>query len=264
MLLDAVIIVLRETLEAGVLVSLLLSIASRLQLGSRWLWLALAAGLVGAAAYAASLGTVSTWFDYVGQEVINAGMQYSIYACMLVISLLLASPMHANHRHLGIFLILTVALALAREGSEIAVFLLGYSHDRDLLDKALTGGFVGLMLGLSVGALTYYAIVSLPPGGEFRVQQILLALIAAGMVEQATQLLVQADWLPAAMPLWDSSELLSERSVAGEIAYAIFGYEATPTPVEACLYVVALVLVPVSIVLHRRLVVPGPKAARPV
>jgi high-affinity iron transporter len=144
-------------------------------------------------------------------------------------------------------------LAVVREGAEIAVFFFGYLQQEDVQTRALTGGFVGLMLGLSAGALCYYFIVSLSPVMERRIQYLLLALVAAGMVGQGTQLLIQADWLPSAMPLWDTGGWLSERSVAGEIAYAIFGYEATPTAVEVGFYAVALALIPLSMLLCRRL-----------
>jgi len=251
MLLDAVIIILRETLEAGVLVSLLLTIAHRFHLGARWLFFALATGLVGAGVYAASLATVSTWFDDVGQEVINAAMQYGIYLSLLAISLLISLVATAKRRFLAGFLMLTVVLAVVREGAEITVFFTGYLQNEDVLSRALTGGFVGLMLGLSAGALCYYVIVSLSPTMERRIQHVMLALMAAGMVGQATQLLIQADWLPSTMPLWDTGGWLSERSVAGEIAYAIFGYEATPTPVEVGFYSVALALIPLSVMLCR-------------
>ena len=61
-------------------------------------------------------------------------------------------------------------------------------------------------------------------------------LVAAGMSSQAALLLIQADWLPAQLPLWDSSGWLPETSVTGQVLYALVGYEATPTPVQAGFY----------------------------
>ena len=102
---------------------------------------------------------------------------------------------------------------------------------------------VGLMIGLSVGILCYLALTALlRPTNAQRVQRIVLPLVAAGMVLQATQLLIQADWLPAGPALWNSSALLSEHSISGQMAYAVFGYEATPTAVEIGFYLGALVV----------------------
>ena len=79
MFLDIIIIVLRETLEASVLVAVLLSIAKSQRIGASWLWVALFPGLFGAIVYGAYMGDVSEWFDYTGQELVNASLQILIY-----------------------------------------------------------------------------------------------------------------------------------------------------------------------------------------
>jgi len=70
----------------------------------------------------------------------------------------------------------------------------------------------------------------------------LLSLVAAGMLSQAVLLLIQADWLPSQLPLWDTSEWLSENSVTGQLLYALIGYEATPTALQAFFYFGGLLL----------------------
>ncbi len=251
MLLDAVIIVLRETLEAGVLVSVLLTVGNRYKLGLRWLAWAFSGGMVGAIIYAGNMGLVSHWFDYVGQEVVNAIIQYSIYLSLLLICLFVASIPRISSRALIYLLTLTVALALIREATEIIIFYSGFIGNSAVFSKAATSGFIGLMLGLSVGALCYFSIMSLKPRHVKPVQIGVLALVGAGMVAQATQLLIQADWLPSVAPLWDTREILPEASMPGQLAYAIFGYEATPTPLEAGLFLGALACTPLLIALSR-------------
>lgn len=255
MLLNAVIIVLRETLEAGVLVSILLSISSQLTLGHRWLWWAFAAGIIGAIVYAVNLGRVSEWFDYVGQEVVNAMIQYAIYISLVVLCMAIYFPHRYSRRSMMWLLGVIAVLASVREGSEIIIFYSGFLHDSDMLVRAATSGFIGLMIGISVGALCYHAIVSCSDAAARTFQLVLLSLVAAGMVAQASQLLVQADWLPSSAALWDTSEYLPESSIVGQLAYATFGYEASPTPVEAYLYFTALmfiVLLPVGLRYGRR------------
>jgi high-affinity iron transporter len=63
------------------------------------------------------------------------------------------------------------------------------------------------------------------------------------MTLQATALLIQADWLPADYPLWDSSALLAEQSVAGQLLYALVGYEATPTALQLGAYLTAVLVI---------------------
>ena len=63
MLINSVVIVLREVLEAALMVSVLLAVSRILQLNSRWLRVALVVGLGGAAIYGHYLGTVSELFE---------------------------------------------------------------------------------------------------------------------------------------------------------------------------------------------------------
>lgn len=264
MLLDAIIIVLRETIEAGVLISLLLSMANRQHYSARWLWLGLLGGTLGALAYAGSAATIATWLDYVGLEVFNASLQYLIWAALLVLIAMMSQSATRQWRWLRGLMALIVMLALTREGAEVLIFYSGFLVTESALSKPLTSGFVGLMIGMSVGALCYYLLMALRAGLALRWQLGLLTLVAAGMVMQATQLLIQADWLPTAMPLWNSSALLEESSVAGTLAYAVFGYEATPTLLEVTLYLLALLLSPALMGLchwhHQRAPRPHPAA----
>ena len=60
---------------------------------------------------------------------------------------------------------------------------------------------------------------------------------------QASLLFIQADWLSYNMPVWDSSNIMSETSIIGQIAYAVFGYEATPSIASVFSYVFAIVFI---------------------
>jgi high-affinity iron transporter len=75
-----------------------------------------------------------------------------------------------------------------------------------------------------------------------RIGLILLALFAGNMAAQSIQLLTQADWLASTPQLWDSSALLTEYSVTGQLLYALIGYEATPSLAQAISYVAAMLL----------------------
>ena len=70
----------------------------------------------------------------------------------------------------------------------------------------------------------------------------MLIFIAGGMVSQATQLLIQADFIVSQQALWDTSSLISERSLLGQMLYALIGYEATPTPIQSILYISSLII----------------------
>ena len=62
------------------------------------------------------------------------------------------------------------------------------------------------------------------------------------MWAQASALLTQADWLPATAPLWDTSAVVPQGSMLGQLLYALIGYEATPGPWQVGLAATSLLL----------------------
>ena len=249
MLLTSVVLILREVLEAALIISVLLAMSYTRALGNSWLAWAVGLGLAGAVTYAMNISTVSDWFDGVGQEVVNAFMQLVLYV-LLVAFAILTSRMRASEpgrvRTLYILMMVSVALAITREGSEIMIYLASFTQSLDQFTPILTGGLVGLGLGLSVGAITYYALLSLRQRLLPHLCSIVLAVVAAGLAGQAAQLLIQADWLPAQRALWDTSAWIPEDSLPGQLLYALVGYEATPTPLQAGIYFITL-LVPLCL-----------------
>jgi high-affinity iron transporter len=107
---------------------------------------------------------------------------------------------------------------------------------------------IGASIGISVGLLFYYLLISFKPKRSIIIGLILLLFVSSGMVSQASLLLIQADWLPGQLPLWNTSDFLSEKSVTGQLLYALIGYESTPTAIQASLYLLGFLL-PISLVL---------------
>ncbi|MFQ5633994.1 MAG: FTR1 family protein [Gammaproteobacteria bacterium] len=254
MLLTSVVIVLREFLEAALIISVLLAVSDELSIPRRWVRWGIGIGLAGALAYAANTAAVSDWLDGVGQEVVNAMLQIAVYCCLILVALLFSRrrpPEGSLGANLAILMTVAVGLAVAREGSEIMIYLSGFAGDRTLLQPVVLGGMVGAGIGTSVGALTYYLLINIGSQWSMRVIIALIALIAAGLLSQATALLIQADWLPAQLPLWNTSGWLPESSIVGQLLYAVIGYEATPTPIQTLIHVGGLLL-PLALVLLQR------------
>ncbi len=242
-MLTSVIIVLREVLEAALLLSILLAMCRVLELRRQWFYGALAAGVLGSIGYGLMLGPISEAADGVGQEILNAALQLALYFFLLVIALLLIMNTHGNRRYLGLLqsmMLLAIACATLREGSEIFIYLMAFAPQQALLSSVLSGALIGAGIGFSIGALIYYVLVELPCQYTLGVVLTLLTLVGGGLCLQAAQQLVQADWLPSAMPLWDTSTLLDENSLFGQLLYALIGYEATPTPAEVIAYLLGV------------------------
>ncbi len=239
MLLTSVIIVLREVLEAALIISVLLALSRIAGIRLNWVRWAIGLGVLGSVIYASNTAIVSDWFDGVGQEVINALLQISVYVCLVIFAVYFAATHKAddaNKQRLQALMTVVVSLAIVREGSEIFLYLSGFVGDMTQFTPILTGGLVGAGIGISAGALVYYLLLNLKRDIIPYLSTVLLASVAAGMAGQAALLLIQADWLPSQQALWDSSQWLPEDSVSGQLLYALIGYEASPTPVQAAAY----------------------------
>lgn len=238
--LDAVIIVLREVLEAAVLGSLLMALSHRRQLGQRWFWMAILLGMLGAWAYASAIGPISELWDYTGQEMVNATMQGLIFLGFLVLLVNLRGA-HEQSRVTTLTMGAIITLALTRELSEILLYLQGYMADPAASMGVFAGAAVGAITGSSVGialyVLTFWAV---DWARAEKAILVTLIVVIAGVVTQAVSLLLQVDRLPHLSPLWDSDHLISERSIVGQLLYALMGYESTPTAWHIGMYVVAL------------------------
>lgn len=255
MLLTSVIIVLREVLEAALLVSILLALSNVLGLSRRWVGWSLGAGMAGACIYSLGVAAISDWFDGVGQEVTSAALQFLVYLLLLLFTFLLLRASGArrlSEKLMMLIMAATVSLAITREGFEVLVYIYGFSNDLPRFATILMGSAIGASIGISIGALIYYFVSSLSYQQSLVLGIGLLALVAAGMLSQAVLLLIQADWLPSQLPIWDSSEWLSEKSVTGQLMYALIGYEATPTALQASFYFGGLLLLLVVAVLAVR------------
>ncbi|MBI2783457.1 MAG: hypothetical protein HYX64_05165 [Gammaproteobacteria bacterium] len=251
MLIDSVIIVLREILEAAFLLSLLLAMTHFLGMTAPRFRAAILLGLGGAILFNVTLRAVFDWFDGVGYELANVGAQILTYLAILAIVGLLMRGRRARHRTLTPLrwlMTATVALAITREGAEILLYFSSLKGQTGAISDAMTGAVIGAGVGFSAGTLFYYLQLTQGPTRTLRTAAILLVLVGSGMCAQATLLLIQADWLPAQAPLWNSSGWLPESSPLGQLLYALIGYEATPSPLVvgvwlasiACALLVAL------------------------
>jgi high-affinity iron transporter len=253
MLLNSALIVLQETLEVALLTSILAALSNRLEYRMTWLLFGLIGGLVPALLYAMNLRSISGWFDYTGQEVVNASIQSTIAVILFLLpwTFFRQHPVNGGQapneirrsRLFGIFAAMSLTLAIAREGSEVFVYLDGFLQQGDKIKTVLVGGGIGFSIGISVGFLLYYSLVGLSRKWGIAASVLLLALFAGNMLSQSSSQLIQADWLPSTAPLWDTSGWVSENSVSGQLLYALIGYEANPTLIQMIAYVAGATLV---------------------
>ena len=259
-MLDAVLLILREVLEAALIMSLLLALSRQLGWRSRWIWLALAGGFASSWLMAQYAYAIAEAFDGTGQELLNTLLYALIIAGFwLVIGgvaplacaprpMLASLPEPAGGLLRSSFVLILVA-AIARECSEIWIYLSSFTGQPALYTSALMGGALGLGIGASLGIIIYFALVGLGRRAFLWLFIAYTSLLSAGLAMQIAKQLMQVGLLDSGQPLWDTSAWVAERSWLGELLYALVGYDASPTGLQALFYLG--VIVPVLALLAR-------------
>jgi len=245
---SALIIILGEIVEAMLIISLLMAAMGSVGMNRRWILAGIVIGLAGAGVYATFFDAISESFSGVGQEVTNALTLFGIGVCLALFNFFLIAQRQPENRLFPawagiVTLCASIGLAITREGVEIYLYFSGYLFSPEPMQPILIGGALGAGIGVSIGALIYYSVSILRRRHVLMVSSAILLLVCAGLVLQGVTYLMQADLLPSQAPLWDTSGLLPENSVIGEMLFALFSYEATPTPLHIGFYGATLLVV---------------------
>jgi len=105
-------------------------------------------------------------------------------------------------------------------------------------------GVMGLALGGATSLATFYGLVTIPPKHLFAVTTALITLLAAGLAAQCVGFLQQAGVITAlSETLWDSSWLLSDKSIPGRVLHTLVGYADQPSQMQVVAWLVTLVAI---------------------
>lgn len=262
-MINAFIVVWRESLEALLVISVLLAWISRQDEPGRLrrgVWIGLAAGL----ALAAALGVAT----FAAQSQLQGEALEAFQAAIALASAALVLQMVAWMRRHGAGMkrdlearaasasgaagvALVTAFAVAREGAETVVFLYGIGLERDA--QGAIALLAGAAAGLCAALLCAWAIARgarhLNMRTLLRTSELLLLLIAVAMLGHGVERLIGMGWLPTlADPLWDTSALLDDASGIGRALADFAGYRARPT---GTLVIAYLLFIGVAIVALR-------------
>lgn len=251
-------IVFREVLEAALIVGIVAAATRGIPGRVRWIGAGIAAGLVGSLGVAAGAGAISQLAEGVGQELFNAsilGLAVAMLAWhniwmsvhgreMAEDAKLVGDEIRNGAKALSVLMVV-VAIAVLREGSETVLFLYGVAiSGESSRGPMIVGGAIGLAGGVAVGWLLFTGLLRIPIRWFFSVTSLLVLLLAAGMASQAARFLIQANVLPSlAQPLWDTSALVSNSSLAGKALQGLIGYDARPAGMQIAFFVAVLVVI---------------------
>jgi high-affinity iron transporter len=260
-------VVFREVLEAALIVGIVAAATTGIPGRTRYIVGGLGAGLVGSILVAFGAGTISQLAEGMGQELFNAsilGIAVAMLAWHNIWMSVHGRELAANANRVGAdirsgaktlsVLLVVVAIAVLREGSETVLFLYGVAiSGQSARAPMIAGGVIGLAGGAAVGWLLFRGLLRIPLRWFFSATSYLVLVLAAGMASQAARFLIQADKLPSlASPLWDTSWLVSNSSLAGKALQGMIGYDAQPAGMQIVFFVAVVAAILAGMAWARR------------
>lgn len=253
-MMGSAIIVFREVLEAALIVAVVLGATRGIRGRGYWVLCGIGLGLVGAGVVAAFAGKLAGAFQGSGQELFNATVLLVAVAMLGWHNVWMSShgrKLAAEVKSLGqavnvgakplSALLVVTSLAVLREGSETVLFLYSLAASQ-ASTGLLLGSLLGLGAGVSVGWLLYRGLLRIPVRHFFTFTGWLVLLLAAGLAASAAGYLIQANLLPALIPMvWDSSWLLNQQSWLGMALHVLIGYNDRPAGMQLLFYAATLV-----------------------
>jgi high-affinity iron transporter len=131
-----------------------------------------------------------------------------------------------------------------REGAETVLFLWGIlaQAGTEAGWGSVAGGVAGVGCAAALGFTIFRSGKHVSLGHFFGITTAFIMLLAAGLLSNGIGRLQGLGVLPLSDPLWNTSWLLSDGSVAGGFLSGLVGYRAQPTLPEVGAYVAYLIV----------------------
>lgn len=254
-------VVWRESFEALLVIGIIYSWIKRhpdTRNGMRFLWGGVALGIVISVILALAIYGVFNSLEDIWQTGFIIFME--LFACILIVQMVYWMNKHGKEmshaliqgidrnakKHAWWGVLFIIAIAIAREGSEIVVFLSAIVMN---LTAETTFAFVKeVVLGFVIAALTLTAFILTSKiiswKWFFNITGLMLLFLAVTLLLRATDelsnLFLEYDIdLPdaLAMPLWDSSSILDDGQGIGNFFSSFFAYRSQPTALALLVFI---------------------------
>lgn len=264
-MIPSLIITLRETLEAALIVGIILSYLKRTshQKLIKFVWYGTLTGIGASIIGAIIFNSISTGFTGRAEELFEGITM--IIGALLLTTLIIWMLKHGGNLkkyfegdaeyeinksgRWGIFFLVTIAVL--REGIETIIFLQAAGIASP--DNNIIGAIIGIIAAIILGYLLYIVSLKLNLRKFFTVTSIILILFAAGLIAHGVHELQEAKVIPIAVEyVWDinpdinsdgSYPLLHEKGYIGSILKGLFGYNGNPNLLEVISYIFYIITV---------------------
>ncbi|PJE81098.1 high-affinity iron transporter [Candidatus Pacearchaeota archaeon CG10_big_fil_rev_8_21_14_0_10_32_42] len=259
------IITFRETLEAALIIGIILSFLARTKQSkyNNVVYIGIVFGLIASIIGALLFINLAGGFEGRAEQIFE-GIVMLIGALLLTTMILwMMKQRHVTveleHKvekniiesnRFGLFLL--VFISILREGIETIIFLGAASVAS--AGNSLIGGFGGIVTAMFLGYIIFVGSKKINIKKFFSITSILLILFAAGLVAHGIHELGEAKIIPSIIneiwninppaPLADKGiyPLLHENGYIGSVLRGLFGYNGNPSLIELIAYLVYLIL----------------------
>ena len=247
----------REGIEGTLICSILLTYLASAGRRDLFRYIFLGAGLAVVLATAAG---ILLWVTLHGSGFINSTGQTwfetSVFAIAVAVLTYMTFWMRRHSRNMGrdlrakisgavtggsgIALGLVAFVTVGREAVETVIFLLAITYQSSPA-LVVIGAVIGLAIALAVSYAMFRAGLRLNLKRFFAIVGSLLMVVAAGLLADGVQNLQELHVLPgASATLWNMSGALPDDQGIGDVLHGLVGYSASPTVLQAVLWVAFL------------------------
>lgn len=263
-MIPSLIITFRETLEAALIVGIILSylIKTKRQKYNNIVYLGIATAIVVSIIGAFLFNALAGGFTGRTEEIFEGiAMLFASFLLTFMILWMLKQKhividLHKKvdrelkqQQRVGLFFI--VFISVLREGIETVIFLSAANFVSS--ENSLFGATLGIITAIIVGYLIFVAGKRINLKAFFNITSVLLILFAAGLTAYGIHEFQEAKVLPVYVEhVWDINPqlnpdgtvpLLHEKGAIGSIAKGLFGYNGNPSLIEVLAYFAYLVMI---------------------
>jgi len=255
----------RETLEAALIVGIVLAYLTRTGRYKyhSFVYLGVGAGIVGSVVAAMLFGYFAGGMEGPVEEMFEGFTMLAGAALITFMIIWLMNQRHvgkelegkvernvAGSHEFGLFFL--VFVSVLREGVETVLFLNAASFAGDS-GYSIAGSLGGIVAAIALGYVLFSGMMKVNLGKVFMVTGILLVLFAAGLVAHGLHELEEAGLVPAIIEhVWDmnppqnpdgSYPLLHDNGAVGGVLKGLFGYNGDPSLIEVLGYAVYIAVI---------------------
>ncbi len=261
-------VVFREGMEIALMLGIILAVTKRIYKSRVDIITGVILGVILASLFAFFIRSLALYWQDVEEEIFN-----TIIMLMTVIMISwtitwmngygtkvrqrfnnLSEKIH-NNTASRIMLTLFVTTSLFREGVEIILLIYGItvSSNGSINHTSYLIGFLGgAFSGILLGSLIYLGLIKFAGKYIFKISEIMLLLIAAGLASEAAGLLTSSGIITMfSEQVWDSSWLVDDKSILGDMLRVILGYNAKPNILQFMFYISTIVFIQMLKILNK-------------